>query len=200
MNNLKDKTKLVYEYILECIDTKGYPPSIREIATEVGLKSSSSVHNILKKLENMNLIERDATKPRAISIVDENKNFVDIPLIGRVAAGEPIFAEENIEDWLSIPNYFISSGEHFLLRVKGESMVNAGIFDNDIVLVRQQNIAENHSIVVALIDESATIKTFFKSKNNLVILQPENDSLEPKSYNANEILILGIVKAVFRKL
>ena len=178
-----------------------FPPAVREICEAVHLKSTSSVHSHLEALEKNGYIRRDATKPRAIEIIDDNFNLVrrevvNVPLIGTVAAGQPILAVENIETYFPVPAEFMPNEQSFMLRVKGDSMINAGIFDGDQVLVKQQASAENGDIVVALVEDSATVKTFYK-EDGYYRLQPENDSMDPILVQDN-LQILGKVFGVFR--
>ncbi|MDE6889531.1 MAG: transcriptional repressor LexA [Eubacterium sp.] len=194
------KQREILEYIKNEILNKGYPPAVREICEAVQLKSTSSVHAHLESLEKNGYIRRDPTKPRAIEIMDENFNLtrrevVNVPVIGNVAAGQPILAVENIESYFPIPAEMIPNEETFMLKVKGESMINAGIFDGDKVLVQKQQTAENGEMVVALIDDSATVKTFYKEDGH-IRLQPENDALEP--IILPDCTILGKVFGVFR--
>ncbi len=194
------KQKEILEYIKYEILNKGYPPAVREICEAVHLKSTSSVHAHLESLEKNGYIRRDPTKPRAIEIMDENFNFtrreiVNVPVIGSVAAGQPILAVENIESYFPIPAEMMPNQEAFVLKVKGESMVDAGIFDGDHVLVQKQPTAENGEIVVALIDNSATVKTFYKEADH-IRLQPENDAYDP--IIVSDCMILGKVFGVFR--
>ena len=179
---------------------KGYPPSVREICEAVHLKSTSSVHSHLATLEEKGYIRRDPTKPRTIEIIDEEFNparreLVNIPVIGTVAAGQPILAEENISDYFPVPADFLPNADVFMLEVKGESMINAGILNGDKVIVRLQNTAENGEMVVALLDDSATVKTFYREDGHYR-LQPENDSMEP--IITDNVQILGRVIGVFR--
>lgn len=194
------KQKEILEYIKYEIMNKGYPPAVREICEAVHLKSTSSVHAHLESLEKNGYIRRDPTKPRAIEIMDENFNLtrreiVNVPVIGSVAAGQPILAVENIESYFPIPAEMMPNQETFVLKVKGESMVDAGIFDGDRVLVQKQPTAENGEIVVALIDNSATVKTFYKEADH-IRLQPENDAYDP--IIVSDCVILGKVFGVFR--
>ena len=197
---LSDKQQQILEFIKSRILDKGYPPAVREICQAVGLKSTSSVHSHLESLERNGYIRRDPTKPRAIEILDESFNMirremVNVPIIGTVAAGQPILAEQNIEGYFPIPTEYMPNKQSFMLKVKGESMINAGIFDGDKVLVKQQATAENGDIVVALVDDSATVKTYYK-ENGHYRLQPENDSMDPIIVDQCEIL--GKVFGVFR--
>ena len=198
---ISDKQKEILEFIKNEILNKGYPPTVRDICEAVHLKSTSSVHSHLETLEKNGYIRRDPTKPRAIEILDDDFNLtrrevVNVPMVGRVAAGEPILATENIENYFPIPAEFMPNEQSFMLKVKGESMVNAGIFDGDQVLVRKQATAEDGDIVVALVDDGATVKTFHKEKG-YYRLQPENDTMEPIIVHG-ELQILGKVFGVFR--
>ena len=190
----------ILEYIKECVLKKGYPPSVREICEAVHLKSTSSVHSHLATLEEKGYIRRDPTKPRTIEIIDEEFNparreLVNIPVIGTVAAGQPILAEENISDYFPVPADILPNADVFMLEVKGESMINAGILNGDKVIVRMQNTAENGEMVVALLDDSATVKTFYKEDGHYR-LQPENDTMEP--IITDKVQILGRVIGFFR--
>ena len=195
------KQQEILDYIKDEILKKGYPPTVREICETVHLKSTSSVHSHLETLEKNGYIRRDATKPRAIEIIDDNFNLVrrevvNVPIVGTVAAGQPLLAVENIEGYFPIPAEFMPNEQSFMLKVKGESMVNAGIFDGDQVLVRKQSTAEDGDIVVALIEDGATVKTFHKEKG-YYRLQPENDAMDPIIVQG-ELQILGKVFGVFR--
>ncbi len=196
------KQQEILDYIKSQILERGFPPSVRDICEAVHLKSTSSVHSHLETLEKNGYIRRDPTKPRAIEILDDSFNFnrremTNVPVVGRVAAGEPILAQENIEDYFPIPVEYMPNQQTFMLTVKGESMINAGILDGDMVLVEQQNTAENGEIVVALIDDSATVKTFYKEEG-VIRLQPENDTMDP--IIVTDVTILGKVIGVFRFL
>ena len=197
---ISDKQREILEYIKAEILNKGYPPAVREICEAVKLKSTSSVHAHLETLEKNGYIRRDPTKPRAIEIVDENFNLtrremVNVPIVGRVAAGEPILAVENIENYFPIPAEFLPNEQTFILQVQGESMVNAGILDGDYILVEQQTTANDGDMVVALVDDSATVKTFYK-ENGYYRLQPENDFMEP--IIVSDVMIMGKVIGTFR--
>lgn len=190
----------ILEYIKNEILNKGYPPAVREICEAVNLKSTSSVHSHLETLEKNGYIRRDPTKPRAIEIIDDNFNLVrrevvNVPVVGTVAAGSPILAVENIENYFPIPTEYMPNEESFMLNVKGESMINVGIYDGDRVLVKKQQTAENGDIVVALVDDSATVKTYYK-ENGHYRLQPENDTMDP--IIVDQVDILGKVFGVFR--
>lgn len=195
------KQREILEYMKSQIINKGYPPSVREICEAVSLKSTSSVHSHLETLEKNGYIRKDPTKPRAIEIIDDNFNMVrteivNVPVVGQVAAGAPILAVQNIESYFPLSAEFIPSGkETFILNVKGDSMVNAGIFNGDQLLVERDNTASNGDIVVALVDDSATVKTFYKEADHYR-LQPENDSMEPIIVDSVEIL--GKVISLFR--
>ena len=199
------KQQEILDYIKNEILNRGFPPAVREICEAVNLKSTSSVHSHLEALEKNGYIRRDATKPRAIEIIDDNFNLVrrevvNVPIIGTVAAGQPLLAVENIEGYFPIPAEFMPNSQSFLLKVKGESMINAGILNNDYVVVDKGSTASNSQIVVALVNkESATVKRFFKEGNN-VRLQPENDFMEPIILNERDIEIVGTVTGVFRVL
>ena len=190
----------ILEYIKSEILRIGYPPAVREICEAVNLKSTSSVHSHLETLEKNGYIRRDPTKPRAIEIIDDTFNLtrremVNVPIVGQVAAGEPILAEQNITNYFPIPIEFMPNNETFLLTVKGESMINAGILDGYMVLVESTSVASNGEMVVALVDDSATVKTFYKEEG-IYRLQPENDTMEP--IIVSEVEILGKVIGVFR--
>ena len=194
------KQKEILDYIKSQIMTKGYPPSVRDICEAVHLKSTSSVHSHLETLEENGYIRRDPTKPRTIEILDDcfnltRREIANIPLIGTVAAGQPILAQENIENYFPVPADLLPNQEAFMLKVKGESMINAGIFDGDQIIVAQQNTAENGDIVVALMEDSATVKRFYK-ENDHVRLQPENDRMEP--IIATDVQIIGKVVGLLR--
>ena len=195
------KQQEILEYIKHEIINRGFPPAVREICEAVNLKSTSSVHSHLETLEKNGYIRRDPTKPRAIEIVDDNFNLVrremvNVPIIGRVAAGEPLLAIENIESYFPIPAEFMPNSQTFILNVKGESMINAGILDGDNVIVEQCSSADNGDMVVALVDDSATVKTFYK-EDGYYRLQPENDYMDPIIVRG-ELQILGKVIGVFR--
>lgn len=197
---ISKKQQEILEYIKHEILNKGYPPAVRDICEAVHLKSTSSVHSHLETLEKNGYIRRDPTKPRAIEIIDDNFNLVrrevvNVPIIGTVAAGIPLLAVENVENYFPIPAEYMPNQEVFMLKVKGESMINAGIFDGDNVLVQKQSTASNGDMVVALVEDSATVKTFYK-EDGYYRLQPENDSMEP--IIVQDVMILGKVFGVFR--
>ena len=199
---ISSKQREILEYIKQEILNKGYPPAVREICEAVHLKSTSSVHSHLETLEKNGYIRRDPTKPRAIEIIDDNFNLtrrevVNVPIIGQVAAGQPLLAVENIENYFPIPTEFMPNAETFMLKVKGDSMINAGIFNGDKILVQKQSDAQNGDIVVALVDDSATVKTFYKEDGHFR-LQPEHDTMDP--IIVNECSILGKVFGIMRFL
>jgi len=196
------KQEEILSYIKETILQKGYPPAVREICEAVHLKSTSSVHSHLETLERNGYIRRDPTKPRTIEILDDNfaltrRDMVQIPIVGTVAAGQPILAEEHIEDYFPMPAEVLPNAQVFMLRVKGDSMINVGIFSGDQVLVAQQSTAKNGEIVVALVEDSATVKRFYKEDGHYR-LQPENDDMEP--IIVPEVEILGKVVGLFRMM
>lgn len=197
---ISQKQLEILEYIKAEILRVGYPPAVREICDAVHLKSTSSVHAHLETLEKNGYIRRDPTKPRAIEIMDDafnltRREMTNVPIVGQVAAGEPIFAEQNIVDYFPIPMEFMPNNESFLLKVKGESMINAGILDGDYVLVEKKPTASNGEMVVALVEDSATVKTFYK-EDGYYRLQPENDDMDPIIVSQCEIV--GKVFGVFR--
>ena len=197
---ISKKQTEILEYIKSQILNKGYPPSVRDMCEAVELKSTSSVHSHLETLEKNGYIRRDPTKPRAIEIIDDNFNLVrrevvNVPIIGRVAAGQPILAVENVESYFPIPMELMPNEQCFILKVQGDSMINAGIFDGDTILVEQRQTARNGDMVVALVDDSATVKTFYREADH-IRLQPENDSMEP--IIVPDCQILGKVFGVMR--
>lgn len=201
--DLSDKQQVILDYLKQETMAKGYPPSVREICEAVGLKSTSTVHGHLERLEKKGFIRRDPTKPRAIEIFDEDfqlnrRDMVHVPILGKISAGQGMLAEENIEDYFPIPVQFAPNATLFMLRVQGDSMINKGIFEDDLILVQQQNTARNGDVVAALInDEMATVKTFYKEIDH-IRLQPENDYMEP--IIVNDALILGKVVGLYRQL
>jgi repressor LexA len=201
-SDLTNRQIAILEFIKKEIRLKGYPPAVREIGEAVGLSSSSTVHGHLAQLEAKGYIRRDPTKPRAIEVTDGNetvikKEMVNVPIIGKVTAGQPILAVENIEDTFPLPLDFVRNDNVYMLSVRGESMINAGILDGDFVLVRQQSTAKNGDFVVALLEDEATVKTFYKEKDH-IRLQPENPFLEP--IISKDVSILGKVIGVFRRI
>lgn len=200
MGKITQKQQEILDYIKDEILKKGYPPTVREICETVNLKSTSSVHSHLETLEKNGYIRRDPTKPRAIEICDDSfqmvrTEMVSVPIVGNVAAGQPILAEENIEDYFPVPADVVPKGESFILNVRGESMINAGILNGDKVFVNACNTANNGDIVVALIEDSATVKTYYRESDH-IRLQPENDSMDP--IIVNDCQILGKVYGVLR--
>ena len=194
------KQREILEYIKQEILNRGYPPTVRELCDAVHLKSTSSIHSHLESLEKNGYIRRDPSKPRAIEIVDDSFNLtrremVNVPIIGSIAAGQPLLAIQNIENYFPIPAEYMPNQDTFMLRVKGESMINAGIWDGDVIIVKQQNTASNGDMVAALVDDSATVKTFYKEDGH-IRLQPENDNMDP--IIVPDCQILGVVFGVFR--
>ena len=197
---LENKQYEIYEFLKSQIYEKGYPPSVREICAAVGLKSTSTVHGHLSRLEKKGYIRRDPTKPRAIEILKgsiNKKELIDIPVIGKVQAGIPILAVENVEDTFTLPiNFLKSNNDLFILNVSGESMIEAGIFNGDLAIIEKCDYAENGDIVIALIENEATIKRFFKEKDH-IRLQPENSTMEP--IIVKECIILGKLIGLYRQ-
>ena len=208
---LSKRQAAIYDYIRTYTEDHGYPPSVREIGSAVGLKSPSTVHMHLKALEELSLIRRDPKKPRTIDVTksqddspklgtvveDLGANTISLPLVGRVAAGRPILAEQNIEENLVLPTSIVGDASSFVLRVHGDSMINAGIFNGDYIIVKEQQDAHNGEIVVALVGDSATVKTFYREKDR-VRLQPENDAMQP--IYVTDPVILGKVTALIRSM
>ena len=219
MNRLKEREQKILDFMKSEIKTKGYPPTVREICTALGIKSTSTVHKDIASLVDQGFLKKDPSKPRALMVVDteahktdagaepavegeqgnvaEREDVVDIPIVGRVAAGTPILAEQNIEETFPVPARY-AGGSNFMLRVRGESMINVGIMDGDLILVEQQNTARNGEIVVAMIDgfeSEATVKTFYHEGDH-IRLQPENDTMSP--IIVKDVKVLGKVKGVFR--
>ncbi len=216
---LKPRQQKILDFMKEEISTKGYPPTVREICAAIGIKSTSTVHKDIETLVSEGYLKKDPSKPRALMVVDPKTksghvdaagsanapsgetlpyNVVEVPVIGRVAAGEPIFAEQNIEDSFPLPDRFVNGGNNFMLRVKGESMIDAGIMDGDLILVQETHEARNGEIVVALIDgieTGATVKTFYR-RNGKIYLTPENKTMGP--IIVDDATIVGKVKGVFR--
>ena len=195
------KQEEILEYIKSQILERGFPPSVRDICEAVHLKSTSSVHAHLETLEKNGYIRRDPTKPRAIEIVDDSFNLtrrelVNVPILGDVAAGQPLLAIDNIMGYFPLSPEFVNNKQTFMLHVKGESMINAGIFNGDLLVVEQTSVARNGEIIVALIDDSATVKTFYKEKDH-IRLQPENDAMDP--IIVKDVTILGRVIGLYRQ-
>ncbi len=199
---ISEKQQQILDYIKEEILGKGYPPTVREICEKVGLRSTSSVHSHLNTLEENGYIRRDPTKPRTIEIMDDEfgltrREMTNIPILGRVAAGSPLLAVENIKDYFSLPTEFLPNAETYILEVRGESMINIGLLDGDYLIVEKTNTAKNGDIVVALIDDSVTVKTFFK-ENGHIRLQPENDDMDP--IIVDDCTIVGKAYALYRPI
>ena len=199
---LQDRQAAILNFIRQQINEKGYPPSVREIGQAVGLYSSSTVHGHLRRLEEKGYIRRDPTKPRAIEVISDHKpvrrkEMVNVPVVGKVTAGEPILAVENVEDNFPLPLEFVRDEDVFMLRVRGESMVGAGIFDGDYVVVRPQKVAQNGDIVVALMGDEATVKRFYKEAGR-IRLQPENPQWQPIITTEVEVLgkVIGLVRRI----
>lgn len=220
MEPLNDREKQILTYMKAEIKKKGYPPTVRELCSSLGIKSTSTVHKDVAGLEQKGYIRKDPSKPRAIEILDfesngslsvrnthyeeavdyerERADVIDIPIVGQIAAGMPILAEENIGDSFPVPARYLKNGSYFMLTVKGDSMIEAGIFNGDYILIKQQNTADNGDIVAAMIDgfeSEATVKTFYKEKDH-IRLQPQNSAMSP--IIVNDVKILGLVKGVFR--
>ena len=220
MEPLNDREKQILTYMKTEIKKKGYPPTVRELCSSLGIKSTSTVHKDVAGLEQKGYIRKDPSKPRAIEILDfesngslsvrnthyeeavdyerERADVIDIPVVGQIAAGMPILAEENIGDSFPVPARYLKNGSYFMLTVKGDSMIEAGIFNGDYILIKQQNTADNGDIVAAMIDgfeSEATVKTFYKEKDH-IRLQPQNSAMSP--IIVNDVKILGLVKGVFR--
>lgn len=202
MTDLSVKQQQILEFIKKEVRHKGYPPSVREICEAIGLKSTSTVHGHLSRLEKKGYIRRDPTKPRAIEVLnleaipEYNQELVHIPIVGTITAGTPILAVENIEDTFPLPIQYVNNDDMFMLKVRGESMIEAGIFDKDLILVRQQQAAQNGDIVVALIEDYATVKKFYKEKDH-IRLQPANSTMTP--IIVQDCTVLGKVVGLFRK-
>ncbi len=206
INDLSGKQRKIFLYIKDYIDEKGYPPTVRDICEAVDLKSTSTVHGHLQRLEKKGLIRRDESKPRAIEVLDfesEAKSKVmSIPLVGRVTAGQPILAVENIEEHVPLPQSFVRDENSYVLQVSGDSMINAGIYDNDFIVVRKQNYADDGDIVVAMVYDTegeATVKRFYQ-EGKKIRLQPENDTMDPFIFPINEVEILGKVTGLYRRI
>ncbi len=199
-----DTQEKILAYIQEAIRERGYAPSVREIGEAVGLRSTSTVHGHLMRLEKKGLLHRDAMKPRAMGLAkaqddddEEIAQFCQLPVLGRVAAGQPILAEESIEEMMALPVSLVGEGEHFILRVRGDSMIQAGILNDDLIVVRKQRHANNGEIVVALVEDEATVKRYYK-ENGHFRLQPENDSMAP--IIVSDVEIVGRVISLMRKM
>lgn len=196
MKRINEKTDKVYKYVIDYIADNGYPPSIREICAKLGIKSTATAYAYLDRLKQRGLLEKSPLKKRAITPATKKSAFTTVPLVGTITAGTPIFAVENLEGYCPLPEDFNGTEDDFALRVSGESMINAGIYDRDIIIVKKCNTADNGNIVVALIDDSATVKRFYK-KNGKIVLHPENDAMEDMFFD--NVKILGVVKGLIRK-
>ena len=197
-DKLSKRQAAIYDYICSYTAERGFPPSVREIGSAVGLASPSTVHMHLKVLQERGLIRRDDTTQHLATVTqDANNNVITLPIVGNVAAGTPILAEQNIEDSITLPTSIVGDSSSFVLKVRGQSMINAGIFDGDYVIVREQHDAHDGEIVVALIDESATVKTFYREKDQ-IRLQPENDAMNP--IYVKDASIIGRVTALIRSI
>lgn len=193
---LNDKILKVYEFVLDYVENNGFPPSVREICSNLSIKSTASVYTYLGILKDRGYLEKSPLKKRAISITDKKTNFKQIPILGEITAGTPIFAVENLEGYCPLPPEFSDTSDYFALKVSGESMIKAGIYDKDVIIVKKQENADNGEIVVSLIEDSATVKRFFKTENS-VILHPENDEMQ--DIVLDDVIILGVVKGLIRK-
>ncbi len=203
LNDLSGTQRKVFLYIKDFVENNNYPPSVRDICAAVGLSSTSTVHGHLKRLEQKGLIRRTSKMSRAIEILDADSEakakVMSVPVVGKVTAGLPILATENVEEYIPLPNSFVRDENSFVLIVKGDSMIEAGINDRDFIVVRKQNYADDGDIIVALIEDEATVKTFYQEGKN-IRLQPENQTMEPFIYPANEVMILGKVTGLFRRI
>ena len=199
MEGLTRRQEQVLEFIRESVRVDGYPPTVREICAALSLSSPSTVHAHLANLERLGLIKRDPTKPRALDVVQDLRPRRPLPLVGRVAAGQPILAEENIEELIDVPAFLRRDDDDFVLRVQGDSMADAGIFNGDFIVVHSQDQAQNGEIVVALVGDEATTKRFYSEGRN-VRLQPANENYEPIIVSADEVQLVGRVVGVLRQL
>ena len=197
MKKIDQKLNSVYNFIVEFVSQNGFPPAIREICEKLNIKSTASAYSYLEKLKERGLLDKSPLKKRAVVLSTKPKEFRSVPIIGTISAGSPIFAVENLEGYCPIPDEFNTGGNEFALKVKGDSMINAGIYNNDIIIVHQQNCADNGQIVVALVDDCATVKRLLR-KDGKVILHPENDFMEDMIFD--NVIVLGVVKGLMRKL
>jgi len=197
MKKIDEKLDKVYNFTVDFINDNGFPPSVREICAKLNIKSTATAYSYIEKLKARGLLEKSPLKKRAITLSKRNGDFKSVPLVGTIRAGSPIFAVENLEGYYPLPEEFNTGGTEFALKVQGDSMINAGIYENDIIIVNQQNDANSGEIVVALIEESATVKRLYK-KDGRVILHPENDDMEDMIFD--NVIILGVVKGLMRKL
>lgn len=196
MKKIDQKITDVYNFTVEFINDNGFPPSVREICAKLNIKSTATAYSYIEKLKERGLLEKSPLKKRALTLSRRANEFKSVPLVGTIRAGSPIFAVENLEGYYPLPEEFNTGGTEFALKVQGDSMINAGIYEGDIIIVNQQNDATNGEIVVALIDDSATVKRFYR-KNGKIILHPENDDLEDMIFD--NVSILGVVKGLMRK-
>jgi len=196
MKKIDEKINKVYNFTVEFINDNGYPPSVREICSKLNIKSTATAYSYIERLKSMGLLEKSPLKKRSLTLAQKVNDFKSIPLLGTIRAGAPIFAVENLDGYYPLPKDFVTGGEEFALRVVGDSMVDAGIYSGDIIIVNKQNSANNGEIVVALIDDSATVKRFYK-KDGKIILHPENSFMEDMIFD--EVYILGVVKGLMRK-
>lgn len=196
MKKIDEKINQVYNFTVEFIKDNGFPPSVREICSKLNIKSTATAYSYIERLKDKGLLEKSPLKKRAITLSQKINDFKAIPLVGTIRAGSPIFAVENLDGYYPLPDEFNTGGEEFALKVQGDSMINAGIFENDIIIVKSQPTANNGEIVVALIEDSATVKRFYK-KNGKIVLHPENDTLEDMIFD--NVVVLGVVKGLMRK-
>lgn len=194
---INNKLEKIYNFVCSYVNNNGYPPSVREIAYSVGIKSTATVYDYLQKLIDKGLLTKSPTKKRAITLSKNSTSYKSIPIVGLVRAGLPLFAVENLDGYLPLPSDFCGNNDSFALKIQGDSMIDAGIYDKDIIIVEKTNVAQNGDIVVALVEDSATVKRIFY-KNNQVILHPENQAFSDMIYD--EVLILGKVKGLLRKI
>lgn len=197
MKKIDEQLNKVYNFTVDYINENGFPPSVREICAKLNIKSTATAYSYVEKLRNRGLLEKSPQKKRAISLTSQTKSFKKIPLVGVIRAGSPIFAIENLDGYYPLPDEFNTGGTEFALRVQGDSMINAGIYENDIIIINQQSTADSGEIVVALIEDSATVKRLYR-KNGKIILHPENDTMQDMIFD--EVTILGVVKGLMRKL
>lgn len=197
MKKIDEQLNKVYNFTVDYINENGFPPSVREICAKLNIKSTATAYSYVEKLKNRGLLEKSPQKKRAISLTSQTKSFKKIPLVGVIRAGSPIFAIENLDGYYHLPDEFNTGGTEFALRVQGDSMINAGIYENDIIIINQQSTADSGEIVVALIEDSATVKRLYR-KNGKIILHPENDTMQDMIFD--EVTILGVVKGLMRKL
>ena len=195
MSKIEDKINKVYEFTVDYINENGFPPSVRDICNKLNIKSTATAFSYIEKLKQKGLLEKFPQKKRALTLSNRS-SIKKVPLLGTIRAGSPIFAIENLEGYYPLPDNFCDGEDNFALKVKGDSMINAGIYENDIIVVKQQNTAENGEIVIALIEDSATVKRLFR-KDNKIILHPENDNMSDMIFD--NVIILGVVKGLFRK-